>query len=167
MMDTEEMKKNAEFLIKNVKGVGIPGKVSVNIRYKKLVNFAKVYGITDPKYIRSEEDGVVACHAFANHFTIKAVYKLLIGFNVVQDGETRGIMLDPGKLLHTGNIYNWDGCVDVKPGDKLHITGSCEDAWLNEKNMMLFYKFFINVKNQNEEPVCNVVITAGVRKGGY
>ena len=161
------MKKNAEFLIKNVKGVVIPGSAKVNIRYKTLVNFAKVYGIIDPKYIGSEEDGIVACHAFANHFTIKAVYKLLIGFNVIQNGETRGIMLDPGKLLHTGNIYNWEGGVDVKPGDKLHITGSCEDVWLNEKNMMLFYKFFINVKNQNEEPVCNVVITAGVRKGGY
>jgi len=76
-------------------------------------------------------------------------------------------MLDPGKLLHTGNIYNWEGCVDVKPGDKLQIVGLCEDVWLNEKNMMLFYKFLIKVKNQNEEPVCDVVITAGVRKGGY
>ncbi len=161
------MKSNAEFLIKNVKGVEIPGTVKVTIRYKSLVSFAKVYGITDPKYIGSEEDGVVACHAFANHFTIKAVYKLLIGFQVDQDGEPRAIMLDPGKLLHTGNIYNWEGCVDVKPGDKLFITGSCEDVWLNETNMMLFYKFLVNVKNQNEEPVCRVVITAGVRKGGY
>jgi hypothetical protein len=32
---------------------------------------------------------------------------------------------------------------------------------------MLFYKFLVKVKNQNEEPVCDVVITAGVRKGGY
>jgi hypothetical protein len=166
-MDIEEMKKNAEFLIKNVKGIDIPGVVKVNIRYKPLVNFAEVYGITDPKFIGPEEDGVIACHGFANHFTIKAVYKLLIGFRVEQDGEPRSIMLDPGYLLHTGNIYNWEGCVDVKPGDKLSLTGSCEDAWLNEKNMMLFYKFLVKVKNQNEEPVCNVVITAGVRKGGY
>ncbi len=166
-MDIEEMKKNAEFLIKNVKGVDIPGSAKVNIRYKTLVNFAKVYGITDPKYISSEEDGIVACHAFANHFTIKAVYKLLLSFNLVQDGKTRGIMLDPGKLLHTGNVYNWEGGVDVKPGDKLKVSGSCEDVWLNEKNMILFYKFLINVINQNEEPVCNVVITAGIRKGGY
>ncbi|HUW90411.1 MAG TPA: MaoC family dehydratase N-terminal domain-containing protein [Candidatus Nanopelagicaceae bacterium] len=166
-MDIEEMKKNAGFLIKNVKGIEIPGSATVNVRYKTLVNFAKVYGITDSKYVGSEEDGIVACHGFANHFTIKAVYKLLIGFNVVQDGKTRGIMLDLGKLLHTGNIYSWEGCVDVKPGDKLQVTGSCEDVWLNEKNMMLFYKFLVNVTNQNEEPVCDVVITAGVRKGGY
>jgi hypothetical protein len=166
-MDIEEMKKNAEFLIKNVKGVDIPGSVSFGIRYKKLVDFAKVYGITDPKYIGSEEDGVIACHAFSNHFTIKAVYNLLIGFNVVQDGKARSIMLDPGYLLHTANVYNWEGCVDVKPGDRLTATGSCEDAWLNEKNMMLFYKFLINIVNQNNERVCDVTITAGVRKGGY
>ncbi|MHA2287607.1 MAG: hypothetical protein ACXABG_02350, partial [Promethearchaeota archaeon] len=76
-MDIELMKKNAEFLIKNVKGIDIPGVVKANIRYKSLVSFAKVYGITDPKFIGSEEDGIVACHGFANHFTIKAVYKLL------------------------------------------------------------------------------------------
>jgi hypothetical protein len=166
-MDIDEMKNNADFLIENIKGIEIPGSATVNIRYKTLVNFAKVYGITDPKYVGSEEDGIVACHAFANHFTIKAVYKLLLGVKIEQDGKTRGIMLDPGKLLHTGNVYNWDGCVDVKPGDKLKVAGSCEDAWLNEKNMILFYKFLVNVKNQNEEPVCDVVITAGVRKGGY
>jgi len=166
-VDIEEMKKSAEFLIKNVKGAKIPGIVKVPIRYKSLVNFAKVYGINDQKYIGSEEDGIVACHAYANHFTIKAVYKLLIGFKVEQNGEPRTIMRDPGKLLHTGNIYNWDGCVDVKPGDKLFITGTCEDVWLNEKNMMLFYKFLVDVKNQDEQPVCKVVITAGVRKGGY
>lgn len=166
-MDIEEMKKNATFLIENVKGVDIPGAASFGVRYKKLVDFAKLYGITDPKYVGSEEDGIVACHGFANFFTIKAVYKLLIGFNVVQDGKPRGIMLDPGYLLHTANVYNWEGCVDVKSGDRLTATGKCIDAWLNEKNMMLFYKFLVNVLNQNEENVCKVTITAGVRKGGY
>ena len=166
-MDIQEMKKNAAFLIENVKGVDIPGSASFGIRYKKLVDFAKLYGITDPKYIGSEEDGIIACHGFANFFTIKAVYKLLIGFNVEQDGKPRGIMLDPGYLLHTANVYNWDECADVKPGDRLTATGKCTDAWLNEKNMMLFYKFLVKVVNQNEEPVCNVTITAGVRKGGY
>jgi hypothetical protein len=166
-MEIEEMKKNAKFLIENVKGVDIPGAASFGVRYKKLVDFAKLYGITDRKYVGSEEDGIIACHGFANFFTIKAVYKLLIGFNVVQDGKPRGIMLDPGYLLHTANVYNWEECNDVKPGDRLTATGKCIDAWLNEKNMMLFYKFLVNVVNQNEETVCKVTITAGVRKGGY
>jgi len=166
-MDIEEMKKNADFLINNMKGMEIPGSTKVNIRYRNMVNFAKVYGITDPKYVESEEEGVVACHAFANFFTIKAIYKLLLGFKLNQDGKERGIMLDPGKLLHAGNRYNWEGCVDVKPGDKLTVTGKCTDVKLVEKNMMLFADFLVHVKNQNNEPVCNITISAGFRKGGY
>ena len=166
-MDIEEMKKNAEFLIKNMKGMEIPGSTTVNIRYRNMVNFAKVYGISDPKYIGSEEQGVVACHAFANYFTIKAIYKLLLGFKLNQDGNERGIMLDPGKLLHAGNRYNWEGCVDVNPGDKLTVTGKCTAVKLVEKNMMLFADFLVHVKNQNNKPVCDITISAGFRKGGY
>ena len=72
-MDIEEMKKNAQFLIDNIKGMDIPGSATFNIRYRTIVNFAKVYGITDPKYIGPEEGGVIACHAFANFFTIPIV----------------------------------------------------------------------------------------------
>ncbi len=166
-MDIEEMKKNADFLINNMKGMDIPGSTTVNIRYRNMVNFAKVYGITDPKYVGPEEEGVVACHAFANYFTIKAIYKLLLGFKLNQDGKERGIMLDPGKLLHAGNRFNWEGCVDVKPGDKLTVSGKCIDIKLIEKNMMMIADFLVHVKNQNNEPVCNITISAGLRKGGY
>jgi hypothetical protein len=76
-------------------------------------------------------------------------------------------MIDPGKLLHTGNRYNWDGCVDVKQGDKLTVAGKCTKVWLIEENMMLFAEFFVKVRNQNEEPVCYITITAGFRPGGY
>ncbi|MFX1363561.1 MAG: MaoC family dehydratase N-terminal domain-containing protein [Promethearchaeota archaeon] len=166
-MDIKEMKKNAEFLIDNMKGKDIPGSTTVNIRYRNMVNFAKIYGITNPKYVGTEEQGVIACHAFANYYTIKAIYKLLLGIKLNQDGKERGIMLDPGKLLHAGNRYNWEGCVDVKPGDKLKVSGRCVDIKLVEKNMMLFADFLIHVKNQNNEPVCNITISAGFRKGGY
>ncbi|MFX0039294.1 MAG: MaoC family dehydratase N-terminal domain-containing protein [Promethearchaeota archaeon] len=166
-MDIEEMKKNANFLIENLKGKDIPGSVTLNMRYRNMVNFAKVYGITDPKYIGSEEEGVVACHAFANFYTIKAIYKLLMGLKFNQDGKERGIALDLGKLLHAGNRYDWEDCVDVKPGDKLTITGKCVDVRLVEKNMMLFTDFLVNIKNQNNEPVSNITISAAFRKGGY
>lgn len=166
-MEIEEMKKNAEFLIGTLTGMEIPGSTTFNIRYRTLVNFAKVYGITDKKYVGSEEEGVIACHAFANYFTVKTLYKLVLGIRLEQDGKERGVVRDPGKLLHTANQYNWEGCVDIKPGDKLKATGKCGKLWLNEKNMMLFAEFIVNVINQNNEPVCNVVITAGIRKGGY
>ena len=82
-MDDEEIKKNADFLVSYLSGKEIPGSVKLSVRYRTLVDFAKVYGITNPKYIGSEEEGIVACHAFANNFTIKALYKLLLGMKVV------------------------------------------------------------------------------------
>ena len=166
-MDILEMKQNAEFLIDELAGTEIPGSTNFNIRYRTLVNFAKIYGISNPKYVGSEEEGIVACHAFANFFSVKALYKLVLGIKVVQNGEERGVVLNPGKILHTGSRYNWEGCVDIKPGDKLKATGNVGKMWLNESNMILFTEFLVNVKNQHNDPVCKVTMTAGIRKGGY
>jgi hypothetical protein len=166
-MDDEEIRKNADFLIKNLAGMEIPGKASVSIRYKTLVDFAKIYGLTDPKYIGAEENGIVACHAFANHFTIKALYKLVLGTKLVQDGKERPFLLNPGKLLHAGQDYNWEGAVDVKPGDKLKITAKWGKVWVIEDTMVLFAELHTTVKNQNDELVCQPLVTAAVRPGGY
>ncbi|MFX0186678.1 MAG: MaoC family dehydratase N-terminal domain-containing protein [Candidatus Hodarchaeota archaeon] len=166
-MDDDQIKKNADFLIKNLAGMEVPGSATVNVRYKNLVNFAQVYGITDPKYVGSEEQGIVACHAFANHFTIKALYKLLLGSKLEQDGEMRPFLLNPGKLLHAGQEYDWNGCVDVKPGDKLKVTAKWGKVWVVEKNMVLFAELLVEVKNQNGELVCKPLVTAAVRPGGY
>ena len=160
------MKKNAQFLIENLSGKEIPGSHSLTVRYKTLVNFAKVFGITDPKYVGSEDE-VIACHAFANHYTIKSLYTLLLGMKLEQDGKERDFILNLGKLLHASQKYNWDGCVDVKPGDKLIATAKFGKVWLVEGNMMLFVELITKIVNQNNDPVCNVVVTAGLRKGGY
>jgi hypothetical protein len=166
-MKDEEIKKNAEFLINNLSGKEIPGSVKVPIRYKNLVDFARVYGITDPRYVGTEEEGVIACHAFANHFTIKALYKLLIGMKLVQDGKERPFIINPGKLLHAGQKYNWEGCVDAKPGDKLEITAKWGKVWVIEKNMILFADLYVEVRNQDGEVVVRPTVTAAIRPGGY
>ena len=166
-MDESEIKKNAEFLINNLTGMEVPGKAKISIRYKNLVDFAKVYGITNPKYVGPEEDGIIACHAFANHFTIKALYKLLLGMRLVQDGKERSFILNPGKLLHAGQVYNWEGCVDLKPGDKLTINAKWGKVWLIEKNLILFAELHVDVKNQDDEFVCKPIVRAAVRPGGY
>ena len=166
-MDKAEIKKNADFLIKNLVGKEIPGTARVSIRYKTLVNFAEIYGITDSKYIGTEENGIVACHAFANHFTSKALYKLLLGMKIDQYGVERPFMLNVNKLLHGGQKYDWDGCVDVKPGDKLSITAKFGKVWVIENTMVLFSEIEVLVKNQDDELVCKPLITAAVRPGGY
>ena len=77
------------------------------------------------------------------------------------------LVKNPRMRLHAGNKYNWEGCVDVKPGDKLTATAKFGKVWLVDANMMLFAELITTIKNQNNEPVCNVVVTAGIRKGGY
>ncbi|MHA2393360.1 MAG: FAS1-like dehydratase domain-containing protein [Promethearchaeota archaeon] len=167
MSSIEEMKKNAQFLIENLPGKDLPGSARISVRYKNLVNFAKCFGITDPKYIGPEEEGVVACHAYANAYTIKSLYTLAPGAKLIQDGVERMLVKNPRMMLHAGNKYNWEGCVDVKPGDKLTGTAKWGKVWLVEENMMLFVELITTIKNQNGETVCNVVVTAGLRKGGY
>lgn len=166
-MGIEEMKKNAEFLIQNLPGKDLPGSVKISVRYRNLVNFARCFGITDPKYVGSEEEGIIACHAYANAYTIKGLYSLAPGAKLIQDGQERMLIKNPRMLLHTGNKYNWEGCVDVKPGDKLTVTAKWGNVWLVESNMMLFAEIITTVKNQNDETICSVIVTAGIRKGGY
>ncbi len=166
-MDTEEMKKNADFLIKTLPGLVVPGSASVSCRYRNLVSLAKIYGITDPKYVGPEEDGIVACHAWANAYTVKALYKLVLNTKLIQDGKERQVLIDVGKLLHAGNIYDWDGCVDVKNGDRLTGKAKWGDFWLVEDSMTLFGYLHLDVRNQNDELVCNVSPRIAIRPGGY
>jgi len=161
------MKENAEFLIKELPGKKVPGKVTIRCRYNDLVKFADVFGINDPKYVGPEEDGIVACKAFANHFTIKALYKLLLGMKLEQNGKIRTFVLDPGKLLHAGQKYNWEDCVDLRDGNKLTVTAEWGKVWLIEKNMILFAELLVTVKNENNELVCKPTVRAAVRPGGY
>ncbi len=166
-MEPEELKKNAAFIIETLPSMKIHGSATVNCRYRNLVNLAKIYGITDPKYIGPEEDGIIACHAWANAYTVKALFKLVLGFKVVQDGKERPFLLRTDKLLHAGNICNWEGCVDVRNGDKLKGTAKWGDFWLVEDTMVLFGYLHLEVRNQNDELVCKVSPRLAVRPGGY
>jgi len=166
-MDQEQIKKNAEFLVNNLSGKEIPGSARFKVRYKKMVDFAGIYGITDPKYVGPEEKGVIACHAFANSFAVNAFYILVPSLKVKQNGEERPLVLNPNKLLHAGNKYNWEDCVDIKNGDVLIATGKISKIWVVEKNLILFAELLLTVKNQNDELVCKVTSTAAIRPGGY
>jgi hypothetical protein len=79
----------------------------------------------------------------------------------------RPFLKNPGKLLHAGQKYDWDGCVDIKPGDKLVVKAKWGKVWVVEKNMILFGELLVEVKNQNGEMVCKPTVTAAVRPGGY
>lgn len=166
-MDKEQIKKNVEFLMKELPGMEIPGVAKVRCKYKKMVDFAKCIGITDKKYIGSEEESIIACPAFANSYTVKAFYTLIPGVKLVQDGVKRDLALIPTKLLHTSNKYNWENCVPIKPGDVLIAKGRFGKVWVHEESMRLFVEMLLTVKNQNDELVCQITSGAAIAAGGY
>jgi len=164
-MDKETIKRNAEFLQEILPGMKIPGKVKFHCKYKHMVEFAKCFDLTDPKYIGSDEDKIIACPAFANAFSAK-LYVNMATIQFEQNGKIRGFLLDFKKLLHAANEYDWEDCVKIRAGDKLTMEGEIGDIWVNEK-MRLFGEIFQRVKNQNGELVCKVKTIATIAPGGY
>ena len=101
-MKPEEIKRNGEFLIDFLPDMEIPGSVKFRCRYKHMVKLAKCFGINDPIYIGPDENGIIACPAFANAFSAK-LYINMARIVFEQDGKKRGLVLDFKKLLHAGN----------------------------------------------------------------
>ncbi|TFG07030.1 MAG: hypothetical protein EU539_06040 [Promethearchaeota archaeon] len=163
-MELEEVKRNAEFLVNFLPGMEIPGSAKFRCKYKHMVEFAKCFGIDDPMYVGSEKE-IIACPAFANTFSAK-LYINMAGIIFEQNGKRRGFVLDFKKLLHAANEYDWEGCVNIKPGDKLTITGKIGNVWVNDK-MRLFGEIYQTIKNQNGELVCKVKSVATIAPGGY
>ena len=164
-MDESQIKKNSAFLIENLPKVEIPGEAKIRCKYRKMVEFAKCFGYTNKKYIGSEEE-IIACPGFANSYTVKAFYTLIPAVKLEQDGKIRDMLLNPAKLLHASNQYNWENCVPIKPGDVLIAKAKYDKAWVNEK-MVLFTQMHLIVKNQNDELVCNITSIGAIRPGGY
>jgi hypothetical protein len=165
IMELNEIKKNAEFLINYLPGMEIPGEVKFRCKYKHMVAFAKCFGISDPRYIGPEEKGIIACPAFANAFSAK-LYINMAQIAFEQDDKQRGLVLDFKKLLHAANEYDWEGCVKVKPGDILTIKGKIGKVWVNEK-LRLFGEILQTVRNQDGKLVCKVKSVATIAPGGY
>ena len=164
-MNSEEIKKNAEFLMDLLPGMEIPGSVKFRCKYKHMVEFAKCFGITNPLYVHADEKKVIACPAFANVFSAK-LYINMATISFEQNGKKRGFLLDFSKLLHAANEYDWDGCVKIRAGDLLTIQGKIGKIWVNEK-MRLFGEIYQTARNQHGEMVCKVKSVATIAPGGY
>jgi hypothetical protein len=164
-MKDSQIKRNAKFLVKTLPGMKIPGKVNFRCKHQHMVEFARCFGISDPKYTGPEGSGIIACPAFANAFSAK-LYVNMAQIRFKQDNKDRGLVLDFKKLLHAGNEYNWEDCVKIRPGDKLSIEGTIGKVWVN-KDMRLFGAIHQVVTNQNDELVCKVKSIASIAPGGY
>ena len=164
-MNSEEIRRNAEFLMDLLPGMEIPGSVKFRCKYKNMIEFAKCFGITNPLYVDTDEKKIIACPAFANVFSAK-LYINMATITFEQNGKKRGFLLDFSKLLHAANEYDWEGCVKIRPGDLLTIQGKIGKIWVNEK-MRLFGEIYQTARNQRGEIVCKVKSVATIAPGGY
>lgn len=161
-MDQAEIEKNAKFLVENLPGTDIKGKVRFRVKYNDLVNFAKCFGITDPKYVGSEDE-IVAFPAFANAFTVKALYTLIPSIKLEQDGNMRMLFINPAKALHASQEYEF--IKDIRPGDKLITSAIVGKVW--EKDLRLFVEIFMETVNQDGVVVVKGINIFTMAAGGY
>ena len=161
-MEQAQIEKNAKFLVENLPGTEIKGSVRYRVKYNDLVTFAKCYGITDPKYVGSEDE-IIAFPAFANAFTVKTLYNLIPSIKLEQDGVMRMLFINPGKVLHASQEYEF--IKDMRPGDKLVSTASIGKVW--EKNLRLFVETFVKTKNQDGDVVVKGTLIFTIAPGGY
>ncbi len=155
------------------------GKKKFRVRGKKLVAFAKAIGVPEDddysaKYVRvaktadgkDDYSNIIAHPSYGAVFTLKALYTSL-GLNLLNEATGKRVVLcnDPGTLLNGGQVYNYEGTVPIRDGDKLTTESFIEDVYL--KGDLLFLLSKLETTNEQGESVLHTKSTVIVRKGGY
>ena len=141
------------------------------IKGKKMSAYAKAIGDMNPKYHpkaaaegeKPNYDDVVAHPAYAAIYTIPGLFKMadLNG----EDGEP--MIKNVGKLLHTGQAYDYTDCDPLTPADKKVYTDSVvSKIWI--KSNILWIEVTLECRNKEKTKMfCRAVLSVGIRKGGY
>ncbi len=168
-----------EFLEKYAdKIIGFPtGKKRYRVKGKKMVDFAKAIGETKPEYVKPGKDaeGKTDYSNIVGHPALQACWVLdaMMGIDnaTMEDDEGNKWTFDIDfiKLLHTGQQYNYEGCVPIKDGDKLLAAGKIADVNIKGSpgKELLWITGDIETKNQDKKLVGRCKLTAGIRHGGY
>ncbi|MHA1820252.1 MAG: FAS1-like dehydratase domain-containing protein [Promethearchaeota archaeon] len=148
------------------------GKSIFRVKGKKMVEYAKAIGDLNPKYVnvgktpegKDDYSTIVAHPAFPACFTVQtggALYSL----DSLQYEDGKKLITNMGKLLHTGQEYDYTDCVPIKAGMKLYTEGTISKIWV--KNGMLWIEATLESKTKEGEKVCTTTCTVGIRKGGW
>ncbi|MHA1338490.1 MAG: FAS1-like dehydratase domain-containing protein [Promethearchaeota archaeon] len=167
-IDEEEMTKKLQ------RFVGFKtGKSIHRIKGKKLVEFAKALGDTNPKYVGVEKtpDGkddyskIVAHPAYPACFTVQtggALYSL----DSLKHEDGSPLIKNMGKLLHTAQVYDYTGCVPITTKiKKIYTEGTVTKIWV--KGGLLWIETTLESKSDTGDLVCTTICTVGIRKGGW
>lgn len=133
---------------------------------KGLVAYAKAIGATHaPYYVEGEigEDVKVEAHpAYAATYTIPGLFKMADMRGT--DGEL--MLKNVGKLLHTGQDYDFTGCVPLIAPEKIYTSAVVSNIFI--KSEILWITITMESKNKEGDKLfCKTTLTAGIRPGGY
>jgi hypothetical protein len=153
------------------KFLGTPLERSIfRVKGREMVKYALAIGDENPKYVGVKQDengkddysGIVAHPAFPATFTVGALFKLADAAG--EDGKP--LIKNIGKLLHTGHVYNYEGCEPIVDGLKLYTSGEITNIFI--KSNILWIEISMETRNKEEDKLyCKCVATVGIRKGGY
>lgn len=148
-MAEEKRSEYEEFIGKEMKGG------TFKVTQKKITSYCEAVGHTDPRYIDGNiEGGTVAPPEFA------AVYAMGAWSGMI---SLRDLITDIGKLLHTGQSYEY--FEPVKPDDILTAKTKLVDVY--EKANMLWIVAECSMYNQDGKLATISRATAGIRPGGF
>ncbi len=143
------------------------------IKGKKLSAYAKAVGDLNPKYyveppkeegVKADYSKIVAHPSYASTYTIPGV---LMSLPEVVDDKGEKLIKNIGKLLHTAQIYDYEGCESLRAADKQVITtGVIKKLFL--KGDKLWVEILFTSTNQDKSKIfCKTTLKGLMRKGGY
>jgi MaoC dehydratase-like protein len=142
------------------------------IKGKNLSAYATAIGDTNPKYHpqgpvaegeKPDFSEVVAHPAYAATYTIPGLFDLAD----VKDEKGDPMIKNIGKLLHTGQAYDFSGCEPIL-GVKQKVYTSGKVAKITIKSGMLWLTAVLETWNKEKtKKFCTTTLTAGIRKGGF
>ena len=167
--EQERSPEEIEAMLAKFKGMEIEPSI-YRIRGKTMEEYAKAIGDTNPKYYatvgpdgKKDYSKIVAHPNFAAYYTIPGLFKLAD----LADENGNKLIKNIGKLLHTGQMYDYTDCDELTADvGKVYTTGKIEDLYV--KKGMLWITLKLRTTDEEKKRLfCKTTVTAAIRKGGF
>lgn len=141
------------------------------IKGKKMSEYAASIGDLNPKYyVEPPADGskadyskIVAHPAYAATYTIPGLFKIAD----VNGEDGQPLIKNVGKLLHTGQAYDYTDCAELtEEVGKVYTDAEMSKFWIKSEILWVEVKLVVHDKD-NTKTFCRATLTVGIRKGGY
>lgn len=148
------------------------GKSIYRAKGRKMVRFAKAIGSTDPRYteIKKTDEGKKDYSDIVGHPAMPACFTVQTGgalyaLDSLKNDDGSKVITNMGKLLHTGQAYDYTGTIPITHKTKLYTYGTITKIYV--KSGMLWIETTLETKTKKDELVCTTICTVGIRPGGW